>query len=258
MDSYTKFALLVKKSGIILWGIFCTCVLFLFVILSLPIYLLRFVLIVFARHFHAKSLGNPITSLGTCFASEFPPSNQKNSPRSTVVATFVIEGEVPMESVETLIKRRWFESETEGEVINLKCRYPELQQYVESWMGFLFWKQDPEFQLQNHLKTHHLHSDTEMEEHYCSFIEDLINKTFVPKRSPWEIYIVPNYQNELYEIQNEVNTLLAIRFHHSLADGFSIFHAVIEHLLGTPLPLPKLFNPSYKQFYSTGANNSIL
>jgi len=37
---------------------------------------------------------------------------------------------------------------------NGELRYPEYQQYLERWMGFLFWKWDFGFNIRNHIRTY--------------------------------------------------------------------------------------------------------
>jgi len=248
------FLFVIKEILILLFGTVCSVFLTIAIILSVPIYIYRFLITLLAKKLHPKTLGKAVTSFGNYFACEFLPSSINKPPRSAVVVSFVVDGHISIEGARALFKRRWFNSESNNSDEGLSCRYPELQQYVVSWMGFLFWKQDLEFQLENHLKPHTLEgeSDAEVEDNLCYFMEELLNKPFALHRSPWECYIISKYRNstfakECVNTDSEGMTLVVFRFHHSIADGLSILYAIIEALLDTPLTTISLPSPSAKR-----------
>ncbi|CAL8138659.1 unnamed protein product [Orchesella dallaii] len=175
-------------------------------------------------------------------AVELLPSENGCPPRTTICVKFVVDGKVTVEEMEEIINNKWLVNDNS---------YPELKQYVDYFMGFMFWKPDTEFNLKNHLKSHtlwetNIENQSIIEQKVCQFLEELLNKPFTPKRSPWEFYIINNYRNEQLKNQgvHEEMTLIVLRVHHALADGFSLAYAVIGDLFETPeqknaLPIPK-------------------
>ncbi|CAL8085280.1 unnamed protein product [Orchesella dallaii] len=226
-----------KECGVILFGLLCLFLLIIFWILSLPIYLYRYLVCLCTKLFCKDTFGKPVTPLGNYFACEFLPSARKSPPRSTLIVTVVVDRPVSFESVKESIEATWLGRDAK--------KFPELKQYVDSWMGFLFWKNDHSFKLENHLQPKKIEGETddELEENVCLFMEQLVNKTFHPKRSPWECFVVQNYRNtELQRDKTSTNvmTLLVFRFHHSLVDGYSILKVIIESMMGIPLSTASL------------------
>lgn len=217
-------------------GFLAILLLSLFSLISLPVYLYRWILTLICPTF---GYSHPVTSLGNIFATELL-SNRP--PRNAIISNFVVEGTVPREEIWQLVKRRWIDASNGGEdnqgskkQRSSQKKYPELQQYVEYWMGFLFWRTDLAFRLDNHLKFHNIpasdgNDDGNSEKFICKMMEHLLNKQFVSKRSPWEIHVVTNYRNSQLASSNKPLTCVILRFHHSLVDGFSLLYAVIEGL----------------------------
>ncbi|CAL8084793.1 unnamed protein product [Orchesella dallaii] len=161
-----------------------------------------------------------------------------------MVSSNIVDGKVTTEELEELIKSKWLKTKEQI--------YPELTQYLDSWMGFMFWKPDLRFNLKHHLKSHTIvgRNDQEVEENVCSFVQDLLNSPYHPKRSPWEVYVINNYKNELLskECVNGELSLVVFRFHHSLGDGFSSLKAI---LVLFDKSFPEICLPSLKQLAIT-------
>lgn len=212
-----------------------------FFVACVPVLIYRWCLVKLCSKYIPKEDGirRPVSPLGNIFAPELMTNKP---PRCAIIATFVLENEKPVDhdEIKTRIQSRWIEAiETENHKKELK--YPELQQYVDFWMGFMFWKQDFKFDLSHHLKFQKIPEttrdveDTTSQIYIHSLVEDLLNRPFPRGRSPWEIYIVENYKNsELAstKLVSKSMTAIVLRFHHSLADGYSLLYAVTEGLFG--------------------------
>lgn len=162
----------------------------LLVVISLPIYLSRYILEnVVVPLFFSKSLGQAVVPTSIMFATEFLDSTK--APRCAIVSNFVIEGHIPFSEVQEEILKKWI-NEPGGKA------FPEFQQYIDSWMGFLFWHKDNQFHLNNHVFHHRIPKGNgvdESEKWVCAKTEELLNKPFPPKRSPWEVHVIENYVN---------------------------------------------------------------
>ncbi|CAL8138910.1 unnamed protein product [Orchesella dallaii] len=214
-----------------------------FTILCIPIFIYRFVIFLWVKCLYKNKFGNLVSPYSAPMATELIPSKEVYPPRLSICVQCVVDGKVTVEEVEESINRRWLQNNSS---------YPELKQYAVPFMGFMFWKHDPNFNLKNHLKSHIIpvtsdKNQIDVEQENREFLEKLLNKPFNPERSPWEFYIVNNYRNEQFKDSrvNEEMTLIVFRFHHCLGDGFSILRAIVEELLETPLstlalPTPKM------------------
>ncbi|CAL8085192.1 unnamed protein product [Orchesella dallaii] len=225
---------LIKEGLILLHGLFVFLSLLILILLFTPIYIYRWCVIKYVACFHKSKFGKPIGSLGSLFAIELLPNfPASKAPKCVVGSKIIIDGHVTMQELEEMFYVKWIGNK------ELTSRYPEATQYVEKFMGFVFWKKDPYFKIENHLKILSLKGSTEaeMEEELCHLSEELLNKPFPHKRSPWEAYVVHNYKNDglLKRSKTGELTLLILRMHHTFADGFSVMYAVIEGLLDTPL-----------------------
>jgi hypothetical protein len=114
------------------------------------------------------------------------------APRCNLVVTVTFEGVLSMEPFYAEINQKVITKKDE----NGRLLHPEMQQYFESWCGFLFWKWDTNFRIQNHMKFHDDKDlDREVSTQELTSIENyLIYKAFEPKRSPWEVLIIPIYR----------------------------------------------------------------
>ncbi|CAL8093985.1 unnamed protein product [Orchesella dallaii] len=227
-------------------------------LLWLPVYIFRLVAISTGKL--RPSLGKILTPMDLITFENFHPDK---APKGSLVATALLEEDITVESVQRLFKDSLSQSSS-----NFQLLQPKLQQYQSYWLGFAFWKNDPDFQIQNHVveysnPVNNLGSVAEVHEH-------LLNKTFVPKRSPWELLVLRNcnfYQTSsaqrsctpMHNCNPEVvgdpnnnnrqgQTLLALRIHHTLGDGISVLKLFVQGLGKKTLvkATPKLTTRSVK------------
>ncbi|CAL8130749.1 unnamed protein product [Orchesella dallaii] len=200
----------------------------LIILLSVPFYILRYLLSKWAKYYSNGAIIEPVSASGNMFAPELHPSKIHRPPRCAVVTTITLKGCLTVEEVFKKVKTQWL-----GEYKGRPSRYPELTYYADSWFGFMFWKKDFQFKLENHIHSFKIVGKTEpeIEEEVRSLTEQLLNKPFPPRRSPWEGFVIQIDSNNGHKLK----TKIVLRLHHALADGYSITAALVEGLAGVPL-----------------------
>lgn len=218
------------------------------IIFSAPIYIYRFFTTKILAPLLHRRLGKPMSLLGVTYAAELTHKDASNRPQKCgVVSSIVFKGHVSSEEVKETIRIRWLDK-TGRRRDNLEAPgplcYPELRLYVDSWMGFIFWRKDDHFSLRNHIIVHSIKRDARSEEECANFVrdlmEELLNKPFPPKRSPWEVHIIHNFR---HKASSTLSTVLILRIHHCLADGFSILTLLVEDLAGEKLSSMQIPKP---------------
>jgi len=110
---------------------------------------------------------------------------------------------------------------------------PELRQYITRRFGFSFWKDDPSYAIQNHVKFY----DGKFKDEFSAATvvrpdmilrasEEMLYGGFTHKRSPWELHVFQNYRDSE---DSPDSTAMALRIHHSL--GTEIYILTIPQLL---------------------------
>lgn len=239
-------------------GFISTASFIVLVLLSLPIYAARYILSAFIvpAYFHHK-IGKPVTAAGNTFATEFL---RNYPPRCVIASNFVMEGIITEEELLDTIRTKWLGTEENGEPT-----FPELTQYVDRWMGFLFWVKDTKSDPKHHVFSHIIPNEAKQQPNGPELFIDkmmahLLNQPFAPQRSPWEMHLVHGYRNP--RLSSGDMTVILLRFHHALADGYSLMYAVVEKLFGTPLdsiqlptPVPRCTtSPGKPKTWSHGVN----
>lgn len=195
-----------------------------------------------ASQYHGK-VGKVVSVPGHFMASEFCNDKMQihGHTRSSIVGIAYGAGHLSYSDAADYITKGWLTPKP-GEH---QLKYPEFQQYLEMWKGYMFWKPDPLFCLHNHLHVHRIpesSTKTESEKILRNLIESLLNKPFPPKRSPWEMHLVYNFKNPFIpstdganSITTEEVTVMIFRIHHGMADGFAVIYALFEALSGQKL-----------------------
>lgn len=183
----------------------------LFILISLPCHTFRYLLSKSAKWIR-PDLEKMVTIRGTLCAID----NLYKLPKATTVIGLYLEGNLDIERLKITIKRNLFEDKLSS---NGKIKYPELKQYLTSWMGYFFWKEDKTFDLDRHVTMQNLNgfstnSDTEVQQ----VAQTLLQKPWTKNRPVWEINLLPNCYLKGHEALLP-HTILFLRFHHTLGDG---------------------------------------
>lgn len=151
-------------------------------------------------------------------------------PKCTIVTTLTLDGPLSLPRLRELFTRNVLNNatiiqESTGQSV---LRYPELQQYICSYWGFKIWRNQPDFNVDQHIKQEPPSNEPVI---LSSFLENLINKSFPKNKSPWEI-ILTGDQQLLDEDHNKRSpkSVLSFRIHHSMADAKSILKCFVECL----------------------------
>lgn len=234
-----------KCVSFVLLGSFLCTVTCAIAVFFLPIYLYRWVVINLIAPFYRPDIGNAVDHSGQIFATDFITPKTPN--KCTIVLNQIFEGNINFEQLLKTIDEKWIKAK----LPNGNPQFPELQQYLESWMGFMFWKQDKKFSLKNHTHFHSLDpeiSSLDAENFLREFIESLLNRPYPRKQSPWELHVFHNFKSSDLENSKENQTvpqsLIVLRIHHAMVDMYSMFNLVIEKLYGKSFSDVKLAVPS--------------
>ena len=69
-------------------------------------------------------------------------------PLCSNAARFIFEGQCDLQTLIRVIDETWLSVKCR----NGKLKYPELQQYIGTFMGFLFWRKEQNFNVRNHVR----------------------------------------------------------------------------------------------------------
>jgi len=205
--------------------------------LVLGLFLLRTLVRITAHMIYGKSLGKLLTTRGVCSAQD----NLYKKPQNNIVLKTTFDGRIELEELRNLVKRKWLGAYVKGAIE----KYPELKQHLHSFLGYYFWKPCPNFDLQEQVKE--LIIPLEYSDKLNEICNEIVQSSVIQawkKESPlWEINLV-NINNRK---ENVTGSVLILVFHHSLADGYSIFNLVknelcdhLEPTIEIPLNLPKV------------------
>lgn len=89
-----------------------------------------------------------VTTRGTLIAG-FEGDFEK--PTNSLLATLTLKGHLDIGTFRHFV----FQNIVQHKEQNESLQYPELRQRLTSWCGFLFWEDDPNFSIYNHVVLHH-------------------------------------------------------------------------------------------------------
>lgn len=214
-------------------------------ILSIPVYIFRFILIHLTKWVR-KDLAFGMDALSSIFVHELFKGKR---PRCTTVLPITLSGNLTRDELESTVQRTWIKAIDE-EYGSLK--YPQFQQYPYQWLGFPFLKIDNNFSLKRHIFSYSSSRDSGngkivSEDELNKFVEKLLNAPYPSDRSPWELHVVENYRNDKFSSETGELSVVVMRIHHSLADGFSLLDAIVGGLMEydlKDLKIPGIRKPS--------------
>ncbi|CAG7734678.1 unnamed protein product [Allacma fusca] len=165
------------------------------------------------------------------------------NPRASLVNFCVLDGEIPLSKFKQLCSERVLELKNPKTSSYI---YSKLRQSWTSFGGYTFWKWDPDFSIDNHVRAYdykeeHLRlGETSDEDDLRRIMAGLNTVPWKPNRSPWEFLLIFNYKPTP---DSKPQMVFVIRRHHILGDGYSSL-GVIRHLFQAELPLAM---PSVKE-----------
>ena len=190
-----------------------------------PIFLYRYLISKLSK-FCKPELGKILNARSMVFAVD----DLYVKPRAPLVLVSFVEGILNIEDFRTHFQEKILE----GKNLNGELKHPELQQYIFPWMGFYFWKWDPNFDLTNHIREYEgpIQYDFLNDRVITDIAAELVFKPFVREQSPWEILLFPNCRLENDERPGVPKSTFIIRIHHGVADGYSIAKLLVTDIGG--------------------------
>ncbi|CAL8129167.1 unnamed protein product [Orchesella dallaii] len=185
-----------------------TTVCLLILLLSLPFSFYRWFVIQFVFFFR-KDLGKILSPCDLVCDNDqegIVISCSNPIPKNSILFTLVLDGILKLSDLQFIFKKN---------VIDIK-KYPQLKQYPTNFMGYRFWKQDDNFNIENHVV------QEKVEGSLSNLHENLLNRPFLPKRSPWELVLIQN--------QEKKQTILGFRISHTMSDVKSAMKLLCNHL----------------------------
>ncbi|CAG7733438.1 unnamed protein product [Allacma fusca] len=156
--------------------------------------------------------------------SVFATDEIYKSPKGTLVLRATFAGKLTIHQLKNLIRTKLVNRRmSDGEL-----KYPELQQSVEKFLGFYFYKQDKTFDLNHHVTWIGKPQEVFNSSDGAEIHEILIHRAFQSEKSPWE-FVGMNLEG------NPAETTIYFRIHHCLADGYSIAQIIISDLGERPM-----------------------
>ena len=182
-----------------------------------PLYLWRLIVKLCARLFARKTLGGMLTELDS-FLLLRDCGNLYVNPQVVISILVTLEGQVDVEEFKTNIY---------NDIVNAKREdgglvYERLQQRLTTWMGYPFFEWKPDFNLNNHIKV--LSETKVMDENKHEFIASRVREPFQKGCGLWDVALVPHFNGEN-------KTLVNLRFHHVICDGYSILKVIMTRAM---------------------------
>ncbi|CAG7825296.1 unnamed protein product [Allacma fusca] len=208
------------------------CIMFvlvpLFLLLLTPLYLIRWIISKLGPCIDPK-LSKILHTRGATLSVD---SIYEGIPLNNIFVAGIVDGIVSLDVFRENAARVMLSKNPDGSLCN-----QEGQQYIVSWMGYHFWKWDEDFKIENHVRYYDgIYADRIAKEGVTEELQPLLGAEFIrtpftPKRSPWEAYLAHNVIVKDGDPVNKPKSLLVLRIHHSLADGFAVLKVITVDLM---------------------------
>ena len=152
-----------------------------------------------------------------------------DSPTCNICVVLIFDGNMRLE----LLQDSFLEKVLRQRLSNGKLQYPELRRYWTAFGGYMFWKDDENFDINGHVRLvdssdFHDVLGAERKPTACyPLTEDDLKEVFTTlqvkswksRKSPWELVLAPNYKPDP---DGADKTAIVFRIHHTLGDGYGI------------------------------------
>jgi len=184
---------------------------FLFILVT-PIYIFRKIVFYIAPIVR-PDLGKMLTTRSTIFAADDIFTKPGNN---AVVSGTISQNYISVKKIREEFRSRTLLAGTPKGLL----KYPELQATLIYWLGFAFWKPDPEFNLDDHIRLHPKSTTGAItsSKDGMEILREIVNKPWAPGKCLWDMQILWNCKSES---SDELKTMVIFKFHHSMSDAFS-------------------------------------
>ena len=219
-----------------------------FVLVVLPTHLTLVAFSLFARiiigrvaRYARPDLHEYYTDKGIAFVNDQPHLR----PYTNHVWYLICEGSVSVENLSEQFQNQVFFSSKNNPYPE---KYNRLRQFWTSFCGYLFWKWDEDFRLQNHIRPYNYTENgltipsVCTEEDLRRVMGPLMAKEYQKDRSPWELLVVPKYEIQSHDGKDHKQKhgcVIILRMHHGLADIISLIKLIQRLFDQDNIPTPQ-------------------
>lgn len=157
-------------------------------------------------------------------------------PHSNMVYHLVCQGSFSLDQLRNQFRHKVLElRDSKGDDI-----YRRLRCFYRPFCQVLFWQEDSQFDLKNHIRIYDFNEDeltlppdSVTEDDLMRVTGPLVSRPYAAERSPWELLLTENFKGK----NGENLAVITLRMHHAIADGLSCI-GLIHRLFGASPPPP--------------------
>ena len=220
---------LFKAIGALFLGLFLACVIPILVVCATPLYAFRLLVSKLAKCLR-PDFGKILHTRGATLSVD---DIYSGSPTNNIFVAGIVNGTLSLDVFRQNVMRVVMQKAPDGSLHN-----QEIQQEIVSWMGYHFWRWDQNFRIENHVRMYDGVYKNKVDKEGCTvdtlrlISAEFIRTPFAPGRSPWEAVVIHNVTTEEdVDGASQPKSVVALRVHHSLADGFSVLKVITIDLM---------------------------
>lgn len=202
--------------GLILWIIFS--------ILIIPITLFgsvsRLIVVITAKYYQPNLI--PISYKDAFFAALYSCDKQA---LMSVGTSLRVKGRVETEALINRFKECFLGPDSQEKYGNLQC-------YFQIYMGYVFKRRVEQLVLKNHFLDHTLPNGMEPDDYLSKWLAENTYQSNPEGQPCWQVLILRRHPEEN---GGEEETIVSVKMHHGMIDGYSIVH-MIDKLTGSKSP----------------------
>jgi hypothetical protein len=209
-------------------------------LLSLPIVLIHVIINVTIRKsvdilahiVHGKDLKKLVTLVSSLLAAD----DIHEKPKANLLTMLTVEGNFEIARLREIFIKNVLNAKQAGSCSDGELKYPELQQFIVNWGGYYFWKDCPDFKLEEHVRLYDEDSAggiNHQDEDIILLRDKALNQKWERNKPTWELVLVHNCYPQ-FASNPGPHTTIFVRWHHSAGDGYSWLHLIIDSLCERP------------------------
>jgi hypothetical protein len=179
---------------------------------------------------HGKELGKIVTPMSSLFATD----DIYDHPKANVLVLLTLEGTLEMNRFREIFTNNVLNArDSDG-----RWKYPELKQCIQRWGGYYFWKDCPDFNLEEHVRLYKNESGSSVTDFDIKSLQERFVRQKWKRNQPlWEAHLVHNYEYKPNWVSNSnsgPHTMIIMRYHHTTGDGYSWLHLITASFCQKP------------------------
>ncbi|ODM92649.1 hypothetical protein Ocin01_14035 [Orchesella cincta] len=206
--------------------LFTIVILPVFLFLMVPCYIYRFIVAQLAKVLN-PGLGKLLCTRSALCAVD----DLYTYPKCTLLGVAIVGGEVDAEQMREAMVRKVIEAKGKhGNHI-----YPEFQQFFHQWMGFLFWKWEKDFRIEEHIT------------YYEPSLNHQVNDKELVQLRHDLADLIPENDDGTGGPYPGPKSVVIVRLHHGMADGYSMLELFLNSIDNDNVKREDLAKPRFKK-----------